>query len=66
MSQPYIGLTTESEPIYYVDDITDYDGSEADTSSSIVTDSTMSTLESVEARSRLFSVMPVSAQILIA
>ncbi|ELU45165.1 methyltransferase domain-containing protein [Rhizoctonia solani AG-1 IA] len=49
MSQPYIDLTTESDPIYYVDDITDYDGSEADTSS-IVTDSTMSTLESTEAR----------------
>ncbi|CAE6458284.1 unnamed protein product [Rhizoctonia solani] len=51
MSQPYIGLTTEDGPIYYVDDITDYDGSEADTASSMVTDSTMSTLESTEARS---------------
>ncbi|CUA71067.1 hypothetical protein RSOLAG22IIIB_04461 [Rhizoctonia solani] len=52
MSQPYIGLTTENDPIYYVDDITDYDGSEdGDTASSMATDRTMSTLESTEARS---------------
>ncbi|CAE6438265.1 unnamed protein product [Rhizoctonia solani] len=51
MTEPYIGLVTENVPIYYVDDITDYDGSEADTGSSMVTDSTMSTLESTEARS---------------
>lgn len=51
MAQPYIDLTTENDPIYYVDDITDYDGSEADTGSTMVTDSTMSTLESTEARS---------------
>lgn len=51
MTQPYIGLTTEDEPIYFVDDISEYDQSDIDTSSSIITDSTMSTLESTEARS---------------
>ncbi|KAG9075905.1 hypothetical protein FS749_012370 [Ceratobasidium sp. UAMH 11750] len=51
MSEPYIGLTTEEEPIYFVDDITDYDGSDMDTASSGVTSSTMSTLESAEAHS---------------
>ncbi|KAG8692178.1 hypothetical protein FRC08_009962 [Ceratobasidium sp. 394] len=51
MSEPYIGLTTEDEPIYFVDDITDYDGSDMDTASSGVTSSTMSTLESAEVHS---------------
>ncbi|KAJ1302021.1 hypothetical protein OPQ81_000856 [Rhizoctonia solani] len=51
MDQQYIDLTTEDDPIYFVDDITEYDGSDADTASSMVTDSTMSTLESTEARS---------------
>ncbi|EUC61009.1 methyltransferase domain protein [Rhizoctonia solani AG-3 Rhs1AP] len=51
MSHSPTGWTTEETPIYFVDDITDYDGSEADTASSMITDSTMSTLESTEARS---------------
>ncbi|KDN36730.1 hypothetical protein RSAG8_10659, partial [Rhizoctonia solani AG-8 WAC10335] len=51
MSQSHIDSATENDPIYFVDDITDYDGSEADTASSMITDSTMSTLETTEARS---------------
>ncbi|QRV81927.1 methyltransferase domain protein [Ceratobasidium sp. AG-Ba] len=51
MSQPYIGLTTESDPIYFVDDVTDYDPSDMDTASSVETSSTMSTLESGEVHS---------------
>ncbi|KAG9118721.1 hypothetical protein FRC07_006635 [Ceratobasidium sp. 392] len=51
MAQPYIGLTTENEPIYYVDDLTDDDGSDMDTISTTDTDSTMSTLQSTEVHS---------------
>ncbi|KAG9099574.1 hypothetical protein FRC06_005137 [Ceratobasidium sp. 370] len=51
MSEPYLGHSTEDEPIYFVDDITDYDGSDMDTASSADTRSTMSTLESAEVHS---------------
>ncbi|KAG8747733.1 hypothetical protein FRC10_011862 [Ceratobasidium sp. 414] len=51
MSEPHIDLSTEDAPIYLVDDITDYDGSDMDTASSGGTNSTMSTLESAEVHS---------------
>ncbi|KAF8601543.1 hypothetical protein BDV93DRAFT_475356 [Ceratobasidium sp. AG-I] len=51
MAEQYIGLTTEDDPVYYIDDLTSYAGSDMDTDSSTDTDSTMSTLESREAKS---------------
>lgn len=45
-------ITGEDSPIYLVDDITEYDDSDMDTASSVMTDTTMSTLESTEAQSK--------------